>query len=62
MARYFVRRPPARCDAGYWADDAPMLPDLRVSEHVATDTGLIDRDGYPIMRAPNPIGFHWEGE
>jgi len=26
----------------------------------ATDTGLIDHNGDPIMRAPNPMGFIWE--
>lgn len=30
-----------------------------VSDHVATDTGLLDKDGNAIMRAPNPIGFIW---
>lgn len=28
-----------------------------VSDHNATDTGLLDANGYTIMRAPNPIGF-----
>lgn len=38
-------------------DDAGMLPALYVSDHEATDTGLLDAEGEPIMRAPNPIGF-----
>lgn len=31
-----------------------------VSDHVATDTGLLDSKGNPIMRPPNPIGFVWD--
>lgn len=55
----YVRRP----HAGGWIEDetypadAPLIADIRVSEHEATDTGLIWSDGSPIYRIPNPMGF-----
>lgn len=57
MARYFSQRRVRSDDAEYYADDwaAQCIP--TVSDHEATDTGLIDADGFSIMRAPNPIGF-----
>lgn len=55
MARYF-RKPQAWREV-YDCDDLVSDHVPVVSEHVAIDTGLIDKDGYPIMRAPNPIGF-----
>lgn len=39
-------------------DDAPMIPSLTVDDHEAVDTGLIAPTGEPIMRLPEPIGFH----
>jgi hypothetical protein len=54
MSRYFVQRQPERA---YWYDNGPLLPDIGVPEHVATDTGLVDKRGDPIMRAPRPVGF-----
>lgn len=56
MARYFVQRRAAL----FVGDDTwveAMVPSLSVPEHVATDTGLLDDQGDPIMRAPNPVGF-----
>ena len=53
----YVRANPVRM---YWGNDAPMLPNLSVSEHDAVETGLIWEDGTPILRAPNEIGFHAE--
>lgn len=41
---------------------SPLLHDLDVSDHEATDTGLIDKRGDTIMRAANPMGFVWEGD
>jgi len=59
MPRYV--RPPR---ASGWIEDETFSPDpsnapcLTVSEHEAVDTGLVWADGSPVMRAPNPIGFH----
>lgn len=35
----------------------PLLPSVCAPDFEATDTGLIDKRGDPIMRAPNPVGF-----
>ena len=60
MSRYFTAAPKPRAD---WADgDYPMLPDLSVADHEATDTGLLDASGDSIWRAPNPMGFGRDGE
>jgi hypothetical protein len=57
MSRYFTRARKVRCaPEGDYND--PLLPHLSVPEHVAVDTGLIDQRGDPIMRAPEPCGFH----
>jgi len=60
VSRYFTRKRPTQ----WIADDlgpeyAPMIPSLSVSEHEATDTGLLDADGNTIWREPNPMGFVW---
>lgn len=58
MPRYFIAR---RAKAWIADEDtwevplATVIP--TVSDHKATDTGLLDVNGDPIMRAPNPIGF-----
>lgn len=63
MSRYFtVRAKPVRADDEYWADTAPYVTNLTVSDHEATDTGLLDASGDPIMRAPNPMGFGRDDE
>jgi hypothetical protein len=54
MSRYFAK-PKAWVADDVWDD--PFLPDIRVSDHEATDTGLLDAEGNTIWRAPNPIGF-----
>lgn len=55
MSRYFTERKAAYTyDGNYIHDHVPSVP-----EHVATDTGLLDRNGERIMRAPRPIGFIW---
>lgn len=51
MSRYFIA-------GGSWLDEYPLLPDIKVPEHVAVETGLVDRSGKPIMRAPLSCGFH----
>lgn len=56
MARYYVR-PRAGGD-----DESPLLPYLDVPEHLPHDTGLIDLNGDPILRAPRPIGFGRDAE
>jgi len=62
MARYFSK--PRRIAA--WVEDeeawdAPVSDHIpTVSDHEATDTGLVDLNGDSIMRAPNPIGFIWD--
>lgn len=63
MPRYFAQRRPSQWFADdLGPEDAGMVKDLTVPEHVATDTGLLDVDGNPIMRAPNPVGFGRDGE
>jgi hypothetical protein len=52
--RYFTR--PRAAPDGHCND--PLLPSLNVSDHVASNTGLVDHRGDPIMRAPRPVGFH----
>lgn len=61
MARYFSKpRAWVADDLGH--DDAPMIPALSVSDHEATDTGLLDADGNTVWRAANPIGFGRDDE
>jgi hypothetical protein len=60
MPRYFARKGPSQRVRCEWEDYAPLLPCLIVSDHEAADTGLVDKDGDPIMRAPNPVGFCWD--
>lgn len=55
MSRYYVQR--SRPRAAWW-DDVPLLPNINVSDHQPVDTGLVDASGNPIMRAPEPVGFH----
>jgi hypothetical protein len=56
MSRYFSR--PRQPAAWFESHNQPMLPNLCVDDHVAVETGLVDQRGNPIMRAPNPMGFH----
>lgn len=62
MSRYFTRRPYA------WVEDEEAW-DAPINDHIPTvdiwvpiDTGLLDKDGNCIMRAPNPIGFGKDDE
>lgn len=60
--RYFTRPragKPLYVETPLWPDAEPQRISPTVSDHEATDTGLIDERGDPIMRAPNPIGFVW---
>ena len=57
MSRYFTK-PERQPRAGYDPNDwNPLVPSLEVDDHVSVDTGLVDKRGDPIMRAPNPLGF-----
>lgn len=64
MSRYFTRpkgygkshEPRAFECEDTWHTD-PVLPNLDVPDHEASYTGLIDHNGDPIMRGPNPMGF-----
>jgi len=62
--RYFTRPRPQVTrsdDDGYYpVGNSWSVP--TVSDHEATDTGLLDVNGDPIMRAPNPIGFGRDDE
>lgn len=62
MSRYF-RRPrcnkPLFVETPLWEDAEPMRYSTDVPEHEATFTGLLDKSGEEIWRAPNPMGFHW---
>jgi hypothetical protein len=53
MSRYVRQLPRA---AGLW-DDESLCPALTVDDHQLVKTGLVWRDGSPIMRTPNPMGF-----
>ncbi len=57
MPRYFTRpRALLVGDDDVWpVDIAGHIPS--VSDHHATNTGILDANGDPIMRAPRPIGF-----
>lgn len=55
MARYFVQRA-KRPTSEYWEAE-PFRPHLSVCDHEPIDTGLVDLNGNPIMRAPRPVGF-----
>lgn len=57
MSRYFVRRRRPRASDWYEFDDDPLLPTIEVADHEDVDTGLVDKNGETIMRAPNPMGF-----
>lgn len=62
MTRYFTRpRTLYVADEPDW--DSPAQSHLpTVSDHTATDTGLLDEHGDAIMRAPNPIGYIWSDQ
>lgn len=64
MSRYFVqrRKSAVRASDDDWAPVGNGWHIPAVADHVATDTGLLDANGDPIMRAPNPMGFGRDGE
>lgn len=61
--RYFAT--PPRQARSWVADDVwvrPLVHISTVSDHEATNTGLLDADGNTIWRAPEPMGFQWGGD
>jgi hypothetical protein len=44
-----------------WYDTGPLLPAISAPELKPVDTGLLDRRGRKILRAPEPVGFHRAG-
>lgn len=54
MARYVIRPRAEVIDA---LRDSPLLEGRTVYEREPVSTGLLNPDGYPIYRAPDPIGF-----
>lgn len=62
MSRYVIGRiradKPLFVETPMWGGNDPHLPSLTVDDHEAVDTGLIMPTGEPIMRLPEPMGFH----
>lgn len=61
MPRYFTR------PRSFWVEDDVNREAVRqdtptVSDHVATDTGILDSRGDTIWRAPPPMGFQFEDD
>jgi hypothetical protein len=54
MARYVVRPRGEVFDA---LRESPHLEGRTVYEHEPISTGLVNPDGYPIYRTPEPIGL-----
>lgn len=57
MPRYFTRSFYVE-DELYREAERPEIPE--VPEHIAVNTGLLDRHGGTIWRAPDPIGFRFD--
>lgn len=60
MPRYFSRKPKSFWVEDELYDEGNSTETPTVCDHEATDTGLLDKDGNCIMRAPNPMGFLWD--
>ena len=63
MSRYFVRPKsykPLQVEDDWYHD--PMIPSITTCDHEPVDTGLLDSNGDPIMRAPRPVGFGRDGD
>jgi hypothetical protein len=58
MSRYFTAPKAKRPSAEYFYDVESFRHIPTVSDHEATDTGLLDASGDTIWRAPEPMGFH----
>lgn len=59
MAKYVALRVKSGEDdpGDWWWDDMPMSHVPYVDDSTLTPTGLVDADGVPLWRLPNPIGF-----
>ncbi len=58
MPRYFTARRTKSWVADEDTWEVPLATAIpTVCDHEATDTGIVDLNGDPIMRAPRPIGF-----
>jgi hypothetical protein len=66
VSRYTLGRirahKPLYIETPLWGDEEALTPCLTVDDHEAVDTGLIAPTGEPIMRLPEPLGFHRAGE
>lgn len=51
----YVIRP--RADTWDMLNDSPLLEGRTVFEREPSNTGLVSKDGHPIYRTPEPIGF-----
>lgn len=60
MPRYTAIRPKAWDDEEWIAPS--LMPDLTVDEAEPEFIGILDADGNPIFRMPNPIGFGRDDE
>lgn len=60
MSRYFTRPRSFFVADEVWSE--PMIPAITVADHEAAETGLLDHNGDPIWRAPNPMGFSKDEE
>ena len=63
MSRYFTC-PVAALWVGdeYYSPEPARIHEPFVPEHVATDTGLLDKNGDAIMRAARPVDFGRDAE
>lgn len=55
MSRYVIR--PRRAEGGWWEAPAQALPFPTVVDAGPVQTGVVDVEGNPIYRLPDPIGF-----
>ncbi len=61
MTRYFKRPPQSfYVEDDHYSPRPGPLASLTVPEHEAINTGLLDKDGDIVWRAPNEMGFVWK--
>lgn len=54
MPRYVIQ---PRAETWDMLQESPHLEGRTVIEREPANTGLVSKDGHPIYRAPEPIGF-----